>query len=56
MLPRHEKAFSQIKSAEKQLKDARATHPKMQDDLAKAKKRVSEAQSRLAAAGELYES
>jgi septal ring factor EnvC (AmiA/AmiB activator) len=56
MLPRHKKALSDIKSAEKKLRDARTKYRKTKDELAKAKKRVDEARTRLLAAQELYES
>lgn len=56
MLPRHKKALSDIKSAEKQLRDARTKYRKTKEELAKARKRVVEAQTRLRAAQDLYES
>jgi hypothetical protein len=56
MLPRHKKALSEIKSAEKQLKDARTKYGKMNEELTKARKRVADAQVRLRAAEDLYES
>ena len=56
MLPRHRKARSDIKSAEKKLKDARAKCTKTKEALAKALKGVAIAKARLAAAQKLWES
>lgn len=56
MLPRHKKALSDIKSAEKKLKDTLTKYTKMREALAKVRKDVAEARARLAAAEELLES
>jgi chromosome segregation ATPase len=56
MLPRHKKALSDMKSAEKKLKDARTKYDKTKEALAKALKGVASAKARLAAAQELWES
>ena len=56
MVPRHKKALSDMKSAEKELKDARTKQTKTREALAKVHKDVAEAKSRLSAAQELWES
>jgi chromosome segregation ATPase len=56
MLPRHKKARSDMKSAEKKLRDAQAKYRKMKEELGKAQKGVADAKARLAAAQELWES
>ncbi len=56
MLPRHKKALSEMKSAEKKLKDARTKYAKTKQAAAKALKGVQDAKARLAAAQELWES
>lgn len=56
MLPRHKKALSDMKSAEKKLKDTRIKYAKTKEALVKAQKGVADAKSRLAAAQELWES
>jgi hypothetical protein len=56
MLPRHKKAISEMKSAEKKLKDARTKYAKTKEAAAKALKGVQDAKARLAAAQELWES
>ena len=56
MLPRHKKALSEMKSAEKRLKDAQTKYAKTKEAAAKALKGVKEAKARLAAAHELWES
>lgn len=56
MLPRHRKARSDIKSAEKKLKDARAKYTKTKEALAKALQGVITAKARLATAQKLWES
>ena len=49
-------ALSDMKSAEKKLKDARTKQTKTREALAKVHKDVAEAKSRLSAAQELWES
>ena len=56
MLPRHKKALSDMKSAEKKLKDARTKQTKTREALAKVEKDIAEAKARLSAAQELWES
>ena len=56
MLPRHKKALSDMKSAEKKLRDARTKYGKTREALAKAQKGVTAAKARLAAAQDLWES
>ena len=56
MLPRHKKALSDMKSAEKKLKDARTKQTKTREAFAKVQKDVAEAKARLSAAQELLES
>ena len=56
MLPRHKKAISEMKSAEKKLKDAQMKYAKTKDAAAKALKAVQDAKARRAAAQELWES
>ncbi len=56
MLPRHRRAKSEIKDAEKKLKDARTKYAKTKEAAAKALKGVQDAKPRLAAAQELWES
>ena len=56
MLPRHKKALSEMKSAEKKLKDARTKQTKTREAFAKVQKDVAEAKARLSAAQELWES
>ena len=56
MLPRHRKARSDMKSAEKKLKDARTKYAKTKEALVKAQKGVADAKARLAAAQDLWES
>jgi hypothetical protein len=56
MLPRHKKAMSEMKSAEKKLRDARAKYLKSKEATAKALKGVNDAKARLTAAQELWES
>jgi hypothetical protein len=56
MLPRHKKALSEMKSAEKKLKDARMKYIKTKEAAAKALKGVKDAKARLAAAQQLWES
>jgi septal ring factor EnvC (AmiA/AmiB activator) len=56
MLPRHKKALSDIKSAEKKLKDTLTKYTKTREVLAKVRKDVADARARLAAAHDLLES
>ena len=56
MLPRHKKSLSDIKSAEKKLKDKLTKYTKTREALAKVRKDVADARARLAAAEELLES
>lgn len=56
MLSRHKKALSDMKSAEKKLKDARTKQTKTREAFAKVQKDVAEAKARLSAAQELLES
>jgi hypothetical protein len=56
MLPRHKKTKSEMKSAEKKLKDARTKYAKTKEAAAKALKGVQDANARVAAAQELWES
>ena len=56
MLARHKRALSDMKSAEKKLKDAKTKYMKTKEALAKAQKGVQDAKARLAAAQELWES
>ncbi len=50
MLPRHKKARSDMKSAEKKLRDAQTKYMKTKEALGKAQKGVASAKARLAAA------
>ena len=56
MLARHKKALSDMKAAEKKLRDARTKYTKTKEALVKAQKGVADAKARLAAAQELWES
>ena len=56
MLPRHKKAMSDIKSAQKKLRDAQTKYTKTRAALAKVLKDVADAKARLAVAQELLES
>lgn len=56
MLSRHKRALSEMKSAEKRLKDALTKYAKTKEAAAKALKGVKDARARLAAAQELWES
>jgi predicted nucleic acid-binding Zn-ribbon protein len=56
MLSRHKKALSDMKSAEKKLKEPRTKQTKTREALAKVQKDIAEAKARLSAAQELWES
>jgi len=56
MLPRHKKAISDMKSAQKKLKDAQTKRAKTREALAKVQKDIDEAKARIAAAQKLWES
>jgi len=56
MLPRQKKAISDMKAAEKRLKDARFRHAKTREALARLHKEIAAAKDRLAAVHELLES
>jgi len=56
MLQRHKKAMSDIKSAEKKLRDVQTKYRKTRESLEKVRKQVTDAKARLAAAQQLWES